>query len=135
MEENIQHKTHEKYHGRSEVETFAWAFVLLWAGFVFLADNLGYLTRWKSLLPALPEGFRYLSAWPIVMIGAGVIFLISALLITILPGKKHHLTGQFILAAVALGIGLGQLYSWSLIGPFVLIAIGLSFLLRGLFNR
>ena len=135
MEENIQQRIEEKYHGRNEIETFAWAFVLLWAGLVFLADNLDYLSRWKLLMPGLPEGFQFLSAWPIFLIGAGAIFLISALLSVILPGKKHHITGLFIMAAVGLGLGLGQIYSWSLIGPFILIAIGLSFLLRGLFNR
>ena len=43
MEEHTV-KCHENSR-RDDIGTFAWAFVLLWAGVVFLAENLGYLER------------------------------------------------------------------------------------------
>lgn len=135
MNETKEQVVIERHKGRNDISTFAWAFVLLWAGFIFLAENLGYLQRWITSIRGLPERAYAFSAWPVVFLGAGVIFLIEAILRIILPGERKHFTGSLIMAAVGIGVGLGQMYSWSLIGPFVLIAIGISFLLRAVFSR
>ncbi len=134
MEEQII-KENENNFRRDGIGTFAWAFVLLWAGVVFLFENLGYLDKFNIPIRGIPEGFQAMSAWTLVLLGAGLIFLISAILHAIIPGNRRHITGHMVLAAVALGLSLGQVYSWTLIGPFVLIAIGISFLLKGIVNK
>ena len=135
MNDQVKNNIRENFHQRDEIGTFAWALVLIWGGFVFLAENLGYLSRWKFPIPGLPANYHFFSAWPIVLLGVGLIFLVSAILHVIIPGNRRHITGHLILAAVALGMGLGQIFSWSLIGPFILIALGFSFLLRGILDR
>jgi hypothetical protein len=135
MSEQVKINTKDNFHQRDEIGTFAWALVLIWGGVVFLAENLGFLSSWKFPIPGLPENYHFFSAWPIVFLGAGLIFLVSAILQIIIPGHRRHFTGHLVLAAVGFGVGLGQIFSWSLIGPFVLIALGLSFLLRGIIDR
>lgn len=108
---------------------------MLWAGLTYLAENLGYLQRWISSIPGLPEKAYEMTAFSVVFLGAGVIFFIEAILHIILPGQGRHFTGSIVLAAIGIGVGLGDMFSWSLVGPIVLIAIGLSFLLRGLISR
>ena len=125
----------EKHKVRNDISTVAWAFVLLWAGLTYLAENLGYLQRWISSIPGLPEKAYDMTAFSVVFLGAGVIFFIEAILRIVLPGQGNGFTGTIILAAVGIGVGLGNIISWSLVGPIILIAIGLSFLLRGLVSR
>jgi hypothetical protein len=43
--------------------------------------------------------------------------------------------GTLVFAAILLGVGLGEIVSWDLIGPLILIAIGVSVLFRGFFRR
>jgi hypothetical protein len=43
--------------------------------------------------------------------------------------------GTFILAIILLAIGLGNLVSWGLVWPAVLIIIGVSIVVRGFFWR
>ena len=40
-----------------------------------------------------------------------------------------------IIAAVLVGVGLGEIVGWTLVGPLILIALGVSALLRGVFRR
>ncbi len=135
MRENEVNMVNSKRKGENDISNFAWAFVLVWAGSVFLVDNLGYLHRWISSIPGLPVRAYDLPVWSIVFLGAGLIFFIEAIIQVFIPGKGKHFTAPLILAAVGMGVGLGQIFSWSLIGPFILIAIGISFLLRGFVSR
>jgi hypothetical protein len=135
MHENNERIIINKHKDGNEISNFAWAFVLLWAGLVFLAENLGYLHRWISTLPGLPASAYGIQAWSIVFLGAGLIFFIEAIVQIFIPGQRKHFTGPLIMAAVGMGLGLGQVFSWSLVGPFILIAIGISFLLRGTVSR
>lgn len=124
-----------KEKSRSDISTFSWAFVLLWAGIVLLMDNLGYFHRWLSSISWLPEKAQSLSAFSIIFLGAGIIFFIEAILRIALPNERSHFMGPLIMAAVGIGVGLGDVLSWSLIGPFLLIAIGIAFLLRGIVSH
>ena len=135
MTESNQQTSYKKLNGSNNISTIAWALVMLWAGLTYLAENLGYLQRWISSIPGLPEKAYEISAFSLVFLGAGVIFFIEALLHIILPGEGKHFTGAIILAAVGIGVGLGDIFTWSLIGPIMLIAIGISFLLRGFISR
>ncbi len=109
---------------RDPVDAAVWAFILIWAGLVFLAENMGLLVR-----------FEFLEAWSIGFIGAGLIVLLGVLVRLLVPAYRRPLTGSLIFGVVLLGIGLGEVVRWIAIWPLILIAIGVGILLRGLFGR
>jgi hypothetical protein len=119
---------------RDRISAITWAFILIWAGLVFLATNTGYLDRFSFALPGLPDGLRSLSTWSLIFLGAGVILLLEVVARLILPQTRKHFGGSLILAVVFIGIGMGQYFSWAVIGPIILIALGLTFLLKGVFK-
>jgi hypothetical protein len=114
-----------------------WAAILIWAGLVFLASNLGLL---DTILARTSElrglGFleKVVNAWPIVLIGAGVILLIEVLIRLLMPTYRRPVTGTIILAIIFIGIGLGDLtpIGWNIIWPLILIILGASILFREL---
>jgi len=110
---------------RDPVDAASWAAIFIWAGLVLLADNMGF---WANLSPRL-------EAWSIGFIGAGVIVLLGVLVRLLVPAYRRPLTGSLILGVVLLGIGLGELVSWVIIGPLILIAIGVGAFLRGFMSR
>jgi hypothetical protein len=116
---------------RDRLSSFSWAFIFIWAGLVFLAKNLNLIPSWTSVLFNPIRGGQWLSAWPLVFIGAGVILIIEVIVRLIVPDLRSHFGGALIMSLIFLSIGLGQVISWSIIGPLILIAFGLSFLLRG----
>jgi hypothetical protein len=137
--EEKQEKETEKHDEKGHndpLSSLIWALILIWAGLVFLADNLG----WLSTIPiqqTLPEGFNIvgLSTWPLIFLGAGVIVFVEALIRSFVPAYRSSSGGNFFLAAIFLGVGLSGIFGWELIWPFVLIAMGLSALAGALFRR
>ncbi len=119
---------------RDRISAITWAFILIWAGLVFLASNTGYMERFSFALPGLPDGLRGLSTWSMIFLGAGFILLLEVVARIIFPQTRRNFLGSLILAVVFIGIGMGQYFSWSVIGPIILIALGLSFLLKGVFK-
>lgn len=81
-EEKELKKHEEKTEENDLPSSLAWAFILIWAGIVFLASNLGWFerlglmvdSRWvfKSL-----EDWNSFGVWNLVAMGAGVIFLLE----------------------------------------------------------
>ena len=69
-----EEKTVEEKWRRDPLGGVAWACILIWAGLVFLADNLGFLATLpvNRFLPPGIEIFRP-QVWPIIFLGAGVI--------------------------------------------------------------
>jgi hypothetical protein len=133
-----EEKSAEEKWRRDPLGSITWAAILIWAGLVLLADNLGML---KALtLPFyqfLPERFLWLNpgVWSVILIGAGVIVLIEVVLRLLMPALRQHVGSNLVLAAFLIGAGLGNIYGWNLVWPFVLIAIGLGVLLRGFTRR
>jgi len=121
-------------HVSRRMNSIMWAFVLVWVGCVFLFQNFGWLQKIKIPVMLIP-GVDLPDAWPLAMIGAGVIFLVGAIIMVFSPEGRQGFTGPMILAAVALGIGLGSWLSWSVTGPLVIIAIGVSILLKNLIKK
>jgi hypothetical protein len=118
-----EEKGREEKWRRDPLGAIAWAAILIWAGLVFLADNLRLLGRWE------------IQVWAVIFIGAGVIVLIEALARVALPEYRRGLTGSIIGGIIFIAIGLGFLVGWEVIWPIVLIAVGLAILLGGLLRQ
>lgn len=68
-------------------------------------------------------------AWPVIFLGAGVIVLLGVVVRLLVPAYRRPVTGSIIFGFILLGIGLGELTRWDVVGALVLIAIGVSILL------
>ena len=123
-EEKHEEKNQEEKWRRDPLSGMVWAGILIWAGLVLLADNLGLVAR-----------FERLEAWAIILIGAGVILLLEAVIRVVTPAYRRAVTGTVILGLILIGAGLGEVLSWNVIGPVILIALGAFILFRVLTRR
>lgn len=121
-------KYHHVKHNDDTVGSIAWAFILIWAGFIFLAENMGWLANITLPLTALPEGWEItgLGTWTLILLGAGVITLLAGIVKMFLPRQRHVMSGTFFFAALFLGFGFANIYGWANVWPIVLIAMGLT---------
>lgn len=134
-EKSPDEKQWEEKSRRDPLSAVIWALILVWAGLVFLASNLGWLDsilRRTSDIPGMGFLTRLVDAWPIVLIGAGAILLGEVVVRLVVPAYRGPVTGTAIFAVILIAIGLGDLVNWNLLWPIILIALGLSVLLRGL---
>jgi hypothetical protein len=118
------------------LSSFTWAFILIWAGLVFLASNLGFLDM-IEIQQSLPEDLEFLglSTWSVIFLGAGLIMFIEAIIRTFAPAYRSSAGGNYFMAAIFLGIGLGGIFGWNVVWPFILIALGLSALAGALLRK
>jgi hypothetical protein len=96
------------------VNAAVWALILIWAGLVWLADNLNLI------------GLGDLETWSVIFIGAGLIILLGVLVRLAVPAYRRPVIGNVILGLIFLAIGLGDRFGWELILPLVLIGIGIA---------
>ncbi len=130
-------KHDEKTEENDVLSTAAWAFILIWAGVVFLASNMGWFerlgwsvdTRW--IFHSLRD-LRNFGVWNLIALGAGGIVLLEAFIRLLVPSFRHNVGGNFIGAAILIGVGLGGWLSWSYLWPLILIAVGINVLVTGL---
>jgi hypothetical protein len=122
-EEKEEKAPDEKWR-RDPVGSATWAAILIWVGVALLLKNLDAVAR-----------YPWWETWAVVLAGVGVILLVEILVRFLRPEHRRPLGGNLVLALVLLGVGLGELVDWNLVWPAILIAIGLVFLLRGLFAR
>ncbi len=131
-EEEKRHEKDEKARGekwsRDPLSAIVWAAILVWAGLVLLADNLGMFQN-------ITIGGEQLEAWSVIFVGAGLIVLLEVLIRLVMPAYRRAVTGSFIFAIILLGIGLGGIIGWGVFWPLILIAIGVAILIGGLFPR
>ena len=113
---------------RDPLSTMVWASILIWIGVVLLLGNAGLLDDLSIL-------GRGVEAWSVAFLGAGVIVLLEAVVRLLVPAYRRAVGGTLVFAAVLVGVGLGEIVGWTLIGPLILIALGVSALLRGLIRR
>jgi hypothetical protein len=113
----------EKWH-RDPLSAARWAVILIWAGVALLANQLPFLSN-----------LGWLDGWGLVFTGAGAIILLEVIVRVIVPVYRRPIGGTLVLAAIFLGIGLGDLFGWGVTIPLVLIAIGVGVLLRGFMRR
>ena len=134
-DEKLEKQDEKDEKGRGEkwrndpLAAVIWAFVLIWAGLVFLADNLGWLTR-----------FELDSPWGLIFIGAGLIVWLEVLLRLVMPVYRRPVVGTFIFGIILIGVGIAITFDttpemWGVIFALVIIAVGVGILLRGLGRR
>jgi hypothetical protein len=132
-EKSYEEKSWDEKYRRDPLGLVVWALIFIWAGVVLLASNLGVLDNIinrSMIIPDVEELSAVLSSWSIILIGAGVIFLMEAAIRMLLPEYRKPVTGTIIFAIILIGVGLGDLISWNIIWPIVLIVLGLSMILR-----
>jgi hypothetical protein len=121
-----EEKSAEEKWRRNPLSSMPWAAILIWAGVVFLAENLGF----SFVVPAFLFGGSSPDTWMIVLASAGVIMLLGVLARLLIPAYRRPVGGELVMAAILFGIVFGALYNWNLVWGFILIAIGISVLLR-----
>jgi len=132
MEKQDEKAPDEKWR-RDPLSSIVWACILIWAGLVFLASNLGWLDAIVSEseeITGISAIDNVLSAWSLVLAGAGVIILLEVAIRLLIPAYRRPVMGTFIFGIILIGIGLGDLINWNILWPLIIIGIGLSFLVR-----
>ena len=133
-------KHDEKVEGSDRLSSISWAFILMWAGLIFLSSNMG----WFSLIGLDVdtswyfhsfEDWTHFGVWNLIALGAGAILIVATIARLLIPQYRRHAGGSLIVAAIFIGVGLGGWYSWSYLWPVILIAMGLNILISGLMRR
>ena len=79
-----EEKSVEEKWQRDRLGSIVWALILIWAGFVLLAGNLGILDAFNAFFERLgfelaempiQIPFIQLSSWSLIFLGAGVLLL------------------------------------------------------------
>ena len=122
QQEKEQEKKQEKGQGldekyrRNPLGFVSFALLIIWLGVVLLLQNADVIS----------DNDR---GWAIFLWGGGVIILAGALLRLLVPAWRRPVVGSFIWGAIWVGVGFGLRYeSWEVIGPIVIIAIGVAIL-------
>jgi hypothetical protein len=129
-DEKEQEKRREKDQGldekfrRDPLAATGWALVLIWAGLVLLAENLGYLSRIAPF-----------ETWNLILIGAGVIVLLGAAVRYMVPAYRRPVGGSVILGIILLAVGLGETMRTGVVWAAALILIGVFMLLRAMVRK
>jgi hypothetical protein len=108
------------------INRVVWAALLMMAGVVLLADQLGKL-------PSYPNA----GAWDWIMLGAGAVLLLAEL-VRAVSGDYGRPSGWILIAGVALiGVGASAVFgvSMALLWPAALIAVGIVLLARNIAGR
>jgi len=113
---------------RDPLSAVVWAAILIWVGVMLLLGNIGVLDN-------LRIQDQRLEPWSLGMLGAGAIVLLEALIRLVMPAYRRRVGGSLVFAAILIGVGLGDILGWELVGPLILIAIGISTLIGGLVRR
>lgn len=114
----------EKYR-RDPLGFVTFALLIIWLGVTLLLRELevGVMTEEDQ-------------AWAIFAWGAGGLFFAEALLRMAVPRWRRSVGGSFVWGTIAIGVGFGLWFDkWEVIGPIVLIAVGLAILTGRLVRR
>ena len=121
----------EDYKARWEIgwrrgrgDAITWAFILIWAGVVFLAEHLGWVAN-----------YTWWNNWAVILGGAGVILVIRGVARLASKDPLMRRSGSLIVGLIFIGVCLGMITSWSIIWPLVLIGVGLLIIVESLLFR
>ena len=111
----------EKYK-RNPLGILSLAFIIIWLGISLLLMNTDVIDDEKG--------------WAVFAWGGAVIIFTEAFLRLAVPKWRRSVMGSFIWGAVWAGVGFGLWFdAWEVIGPIVVIAIGVALLLGRLIPR
>ena len=133
-EKSADEKSYEEKYRRDPLGAIIWAVILIWVGVVLLAKNMGYLEQLGLQLDFadLPFNIPFVGdSWSLIFLGIAVIVFIEIIIRLLIPDYRRPLMGSVIFLIVCIGLAFG---SWDLIWPLILIAVGASILLRGMFR-
>jgi len=139
--EEKQEKSYDEKWRRDPIEAISWAIFLIWAGVVLLLYNLDqikFLTdiveRLKIPLADLPFDLPFVDerAWQVFFLGAGVLVVLEILFRLFIPLYRQPLAGNIIWAGILFGLAIGR---WEVVGPLIVIAIGLAIILGRMIRR
>ncbi len=119
----------EEKRRRDPVASLGWALVLIWAGVVLLADNFDLIDQINI------DFIADLQPWSLVFAGAGLIVLALAVVRLLVPEYRGPVTGNIIFGFILVGVGLAETVGWGIMAALILIALGISSLLRGFTKR
>jgi len=131
-------KTWEEKWRRDPVSAVVWACILIWAGLVLLAGNLGWLgisTTFPIITIPSEPALAVMEPWPFIFLGAGVIILLGMVVRLLVPAYRRAVGGDIILGVVFIAIGMGWWVGWEIIGPAAIIGIGLAILVGGFLRK
>ena len=145
-DEKSEEKEREKYEEKRHddlVSSIVGAAFLIWLGTVLLAVNMGFLDTFTNILSSLairpydlpfefPFPFFTLEAAQVFFIGAGIILLLEVVIRLLVPVYRRRVLGTIIGAIFLFSLGLGN---WQVVGPLILVAIGVTILVRGFTRR
>lgn len=134
QEKSAEEKNWDEKWRRDPVNAASWAAIFIWAGVVFLIDNLGIFERLLRQLSGSTVSTA-ISPWGLVLVGAGVIVIFAASVRLVIPEHRRPVFGSFLLGVILIGIGLGELFTWNIVWPVLLIVLGISILIRGVVKR
>ncbi|MBN2677712.1 MAG: hypothetical protein JXR32_06565 [Anaerolineaceae bacterium] len=134
--EKHEEKTMEEKWQRDPLGSMIWALILIWAGLVWLGWNLGIIARYSFLNQFLTSANHLRPPFiALIFLGAGILILLEIVIRLLVPTYRRSVIGSIILAAIFIGIGLGDIVTWNVLWPVVIIAVGLIFLLQGIIRR
>lgn len=138
QDEKRDEKTYEEKYRQDPLGALIWAAILVWAGIILLASNLGLLQIWLTKItdrPGMEDIPARFDAWSLVFLGVAAILLVEVVLRLMVPEFRRPVLGTAILMVVLAGVGLGDLVSWELIWPFILIITGIYIVAGSAFRR
>ena len=121
-------KSWEEKRRRDPLSSLGWALVLIWAGVVLLADNFDLIDQINI------DFIADLQPWSLIFAGAGLIVLALAIVRLLVPEYRGPVTGNIIFGFILFGIALGDTVGWGVMGALILIALGISSLVKGFFR-
>ncbi len=122
-------KSWEEKRRRDPLASLGWALVLIWAGVVLLADNFDLIDQINI------DFIADLQPWSLIFAGAGLIVLALAFVRLLVPEYRGPVTGNIIFGFILVGVGLAETVGWGIMAALILIALGISSLLRGFTKR
>jgi len=102
------------------------AAIFIWGGLVALAGTLNLFSyKWDE------------HGWAVFLLGTGVILIAKVIIRVLVPEYRRAIGGSLIIGFVLLAVGISDMtgWNWNYIWPIILVAIGLSILIRGVLRR